>query len=88
MRPLKLKPQLTSAEFKTALRNAGFGVERGLIVDLTETCRGFTAVATFRNNGSVDRNATLSKVIRERDAEIARRAAAAKRSAGLLSDDS
>ena len=72
MRILRPKLQMTSGEFKTALRAAGFGVENGQIVDISGTCPGFATVAIFRN-GEVDRRATFAKVIRERDAEIARR---------------
>jgi hypothetical protein len=68
------RPQMTSAEFNAALRKAGFGVERARIVDVSGQCPGFATVPTFRN-GTVDRNVTLAKVIREWDAEIARRAA-------------
>ena len=74
MRFLRPKSQMTSGEFKTALRAAGFGVKDGQIVDVSGTCPGFATVAIFRN-GEVDRNATLAKVIEERDAEIARRGA-------------
>jgi hypothetical protein len=73
MRPLK--PQMTSEEFNAALRNAGFGVKQGRIVDMSGKCPGFSTVPVFRGNGSVDRNATLSKVIWERNVEIERRIA-------------
>jgi hypothetical protein len=63
---------MTSAEFNTALRAAGFGVERARIVDVSGRCPGFATVPSFWNR-TVNRNATLSKAIRERDAEIARR---------------
>lgn len=76
MRILRPKSQMTSGEFKTALRAAGFGVENGQIVDISDTSQGFATVAIFRN-GDVDRNATFTKVVRERDAEIARRGAPA-----------
>jgi hypothetical protein len=69
------QPQMTSAEFSSALREAGFGVHRGQIVDVSGRCPGFAAMPTFRN-GAVNRNGTLAKVIRARDAEIERRAAA------------
>jgi hypothetical protein len=69
---VKQRPQLTSAEFNAALREAGFGVNHGRIVDVSGKCPGFAAVPIFRD-GVVNRNATLSRVIRERDAEIARR---------------
>jgi hypothetical protein len=73
MRPFKKKPQMTSEEFKTALREAGFGVEYGRIVDVSGRCPGFATLPSF-NKGVVNRNATLSKVLWEREAEIARRA--------------
>jgi hypothetical protein len=75
MRLLRLKVQMTSGEFKTALRAAGFSVESGQLVDVSETCPGFATMPVFRGDGSVDRNGTLSKITLERDAEIARRAA-------------
>jgi hypothetical protein len=34
---------------------------------------------TLQRNGSINRNATLARAIRKRDAEIARRAAGAER---------
>jgi hypothetical protein len=74
MRFLRPKSQMTAHQFKTALRAAGFGVENGQIVDLSGTCPGFATVA-ISQNGKLDRNATLAKVIRERDIEIARREA-------------
>jgi hypothetical protein len=61
-------------------REAGFGVQRGQIVDLSGNCPGFAAMPLFRN-GPVNRDGTLAKVTRARDAEIERRAAAARRSA-------
>ena len=75
MRLLRLKVQMTSGEFKTALRAAGFSVENGRLVDVSETCPGFATMPVLRGDGSVDRNSTLSKITLERDAEIARRAA-------------
>jgi hypothetical protein len=75
MQPFKKKPQLSAAEFKTALREAGFGVAQGWIVDVSGKCPGFATLPSF-NKGVLNRNATLSKVIWERDAEIKRRASA------------
>jgi hypothetical protein len=60
-------PPLTAAEFSAALREAGFGVERG-------RCPGFTTTPAFRGRGVIDRPKTLAKAIRERDAEVKRRA--------------
>ena len=71
------KSRMTSAEFSVALRSVGFGVDHGRIVDVSGKCPGFSTVPIFRDNGSVDRNATLSKVIRERDAQVERRSPAA-----------
>jgi hypothetical protein len=79
MHPFKMKSEMTAAEFNAALREAGFGVDHGRIVDVSGKCPGFTALPIFRGNGSVDRNATLSKVAWEREAEIKRRAACAVR---------
>jgi hypothetical protein len=36
------KPQMTSAEFTTAMREAGFGVDAGRIVDISGQCPGFS----------------------------------------------
>jgi hypothetical protein len=69
------KPRMSSDEFKAALREAGFGVDHGRIVDVSGRCPGFATLPRF-NKGVVNRNATLSKAIWERDAEIKRRAAA------------
>jgi uncharacterized protein with von Willebrand factor type A (vWA) domain len=71
--PLTL-PQLTAAQFNAALRDAGFGVDRARIIDASGRCYGFVTTPVFRGKGVIDRNKTLAKVIRERDAEIARRA--------------
>jgi hypothetical protein len=79
MHPFKMKSQMTAAEFNAALRDAGFGVDHGRLVDVSGECAGFAAVPVFRSNGSVDRNATLSKVTWEREAEIKRRAERAER---------
>jgi hypothetical protein len=67
--------RMTSAEFAIAMREAGFGVDYGRIVDVSGQCPGFSTLPSF-DKGAVDRNATLSKVIWERDAEIRRRAKA------------
>ena len=75
MRPSEKEPQMTSAEFSAALREAGFGVDHGRIVDVSGQCPGFTTLPSF-NKSAVDRDATLSKVLFEREAEISRRAAA------------
>jgi hypothetical protein len=73
-RLVKEKSQITPGEFKGGLRKAGFAVEDGRIVDVSGTCPGFAVMPTLQSNGIVDRNATLTKVIEERDVEIERRA--------------
>jgi hypothetical protein len=75
MTTFKKKPQMTSAEFTVALREAGFGVDHGRIVDISGQCPGFATLPSF-NKGVVNRNATLSKAIWERNTEIRRRAEA------------
>jgi hypothetical protein len=77
MHPVKKKPQMTSEEFKTALREAGLGVAQGWIVDVSGKCPGFASLPSF-NKGVLNRNATLSKVLWEREAEIKRRALCAE----------
>jgi hypothetical protein len=64
---------MTSEEFKIALREAGFGVAQGWIVDVSGKWRGFATLPSF-NKGILNRNATLAQAIRERDEEIRRRA--------------
>jgi hypothetical protein len=49
-------------------------VEHGWIVDVCGGCPGFATLQSF-NRGAVNRNATLSKAVWERDAEIRWRAA-------------
>jgi len=66
-------PQMTAAEFAAALKHHGFRVIRAKIEDATGRCPGIRWPAVLRGQ-SVDHNRTLAKVIRERDAEIARRA--------------
>jgi hypothetical protein len=73
MTTFKKKPEMTAAEFNAALREAGFGVDHGRIVDVSGKSPGFATFPAFHGRGVVNCNATLSKVIRERDAEIARR---------------
>jgi hypothetical protein len=71
-RLVKEKSQITPGEFKGGLRKAGFAVADGRIVDVSGSCPGFAVLPVLLSNGSVDRNTTLAKVIRERDAEIER----------------
>jgi hypothetical protein len=66
-------PQMTAVEFAAALKQNGFRVVRAKIEDATGRCPGVRWPAVLRGR-SVDHNRTLAKVIRERDAEIARRA--------------
>jgi hypothetical protein len=66
-------PQMTAAEFAAALKHHGFRVVRAKIEDATGRCPGIRWPAILRGR-SVDHNRTLAKVLRERDAEIARRA--------------
>jgi hypothetical protein len=72
------KRQMTLAEFNAALREAGFSVDYGRIVDVSGRCFGFAAMARF-NHGVVNREATISNVLWEREAEIAQRVAATVR---------
>jgi hypothetical protein len=65
-------PQMTAAEFAAALKHHGFRVVRAKIEDATGRCPGVRWPAVLRGR-TVDHNRTLAKVIRERDAEIARR---------------
>jgi hypothetical protein len=67
---------MTAAEFAAAMKHHGFGVSRARIVDTTGECPGVSWPAVRRGRASVDRNKTLAKILRERDAEIARRAPA------------
>jgi hypothetical protein len=64
---------MTAAEFAAALKHHGFRVVRAKIEDTTGQCSGIRWPAVLRGR-TVDHNRTLAKVIRERDAEIARRA--------------
>jgi hypothetical protein len=64
MRPFNKKPQITSAEFSAALREAGFAVDHGRILDVSGNCLGFTTMPSFN-------------IRWERDAEIRRRAVSA-----------
>jgi hypothetical protein len=72
VRFLRPDTEMTTGEFNAALREAGFGVRQGRVVDVSGKCPGFATIPSFRK-GVVNRNATLTKAIRERDAEIARR---------------
>jgi hypothetical protein len=52
--PFEQKPPLTAAEFSAALREAGFGVERARIVDVSGRCPGFvTTPATRRSDRAI-----------------------------------
>jgi len=66
-------PQKSAAEFAAALKHHGFRVVRAKGEDADGRCPGVRWPAVLRGR-SVDHNRTLAKVIRERDAEIARRA--------------
>jgi hypothetical protein len=68
------EPQMTAAEFAAALKTHGFRVVKAKIEDATGQCPGIRWAAVFRGRNVVDRNRTLAKVLRERDAEIARKA--------------
>ena len=48
MRFLRPMAEMTTADFNAALREAGFGVANGRIVDVSGKCRGFAAVPSFR----------------------------------------
>lgn len=66
-------PQMSAAEFAAALKTNGFRVVRAKIEDATGQCPGIRWSAVLRGS-AVDRNRTLAKVLREREAEIARKA--------------
>jgi hypothetical protein len=66
-------PQITAAEFAAALKTNGFRVVRAKIEDATGQCPGVRWSSVLRGK-TVDRNRTLAKVLKERDAEIARKA--------------
>ena len=72
--------KMTAAEFAAALKTNGFRVVNAKIEDATGRCPGISWTAVLRGR-TVDRGRTLAKILKERDAEIARRAAAAERSA-------
>jgi hypothetical protein len=76
-------PQMTAAEFAAAMKYHGFGVCRARIIDTTGQCPGISWPAV-RRGSSVDRNKTLAKVLRERDAEVAKRALAGVTGASWL----
>jgi hypothetical protein len=78
-------PPLTAAEFSAALREAGFGVEHARTIDTSGRCPGFVTTPVFRGKGGIDRPKTLAKAIRERDAEIKRRAKEAWRASSCRS---
>ena len=63
---------MTAAEFTAALKSNGFRVVNAKIEDATGQCPGIAWTAVLRGK-TVDRARTLAKVIKERDAEIARR---------------
>jgi hypothetical protein len=63
--------ECAAAEFAAALKQNEFRVVRAKIEDATGRCPGVRWPAVLRGR-SVDHNLTLAKIIRERDAEIAR----------------
>ncbi len=67
------KPQMSSAEFKAALKDNGFRVVRAMIEDATGKCPGVSWSAVLRGRAAIDYNKTLAKVIAGRNAELARR---------------
>jgi hypothetical protein len=74
---------LTATQFSAALKEAGFGVERARIVDVSGRCPGFVTTPAFRGRGVIYRPRTLAKANRERDAEIERRRAGSTYVLGL-----
>jgi hypothetical protein len=66
-------PQITAPEFAAALKTNGFRVVRAKIEDATGQCPGIRWSAVLRGK-TVDHSRTLAKVLKERDAEIARKA--------------
>jgi hypothetical protein len=64
--------KMTDAEFAAALKANGFRVVNAKIEDATGRCPGVSWRAVLRGR-TIDRARTLAKVIKERDAEIARR---------------
>ena len=49
LRPVRLhKPAMTAAEFNSALREAGFGVDHGRVVDVSGKCPGFATFPAFQ----------------------------------------
>jgi hypothetical protein len=67
------KPQMSSAEFKAALKDHGFRVVRAKIEDATGKCPGVSWSAVLRGRTAIDYNKTLAKVIAGRNAELASR---------------
>jgi hypothetical protein len=64
------KPQMSSAEFKAALKHHGFRVVRAKI---HRQMSGVTWSAVFRGRTAIDYNKTLAKVIGPVTPEVARR---------------
>jgi hypothetical protein len=83
------KPQMTSAEFNAAFREAGFGVAGGRIVDVSGKCPGFATFAASHGRGVLNRNATLARLQQGSSGPAAddpRRAARRRRTASVLGD--
>jgi hypothetical protein len=75
------KVAMSKDQFATALAAHDFAVgAAGWIVDTSGTCPGFkTAPVRYgRDHGNINREATIKKIVDERNAEIQRRAIAAK----------
>jgi hypothetical protein len=61
MKLLQPPSLLTTEQFNTALKEAGFGVERARIVDISGRCPGFVTTPAFRGRGVIDCPRTLAK---------------------------
>jgi hypothetical protein len=65
---------MTAAQFAVALKANGFRVVNARIEDATGQCPGIKWMALRAGRTAIDYSRTLAKIIRERDAEIARAA--------------
>jgi hypothetical protein len=70
--PITSLSKMTAAEFAAALKANGFRVVKAKIEDATGQCPGIRWMALRAGPSTIDYDGTLAKIIRQRDAEIAR----------------
>ena len=70
---MKRPPEMSRRQFRETIKRRGFRQILMWFEDTTGECPGVSWGAILHMNGKMAYRATLAKIIRERDAEIAKR---------------